>query len=51
MRKFRQKALKDKRLAQEHREFLSRLEYDERGYPKFEGKHAGIGGVYRIRKL
>ncbi|MBM4447425.1 MAG: methyltransferase domain-containing protein [Chloroflexi bacterium] len=50
LRKFRQKALKNESLAQEHTEFLSKLKYDERGYPKFERRHAGIGGVYKIFK-
>jgi len=50
LRKFGKKAIFDKRLAEVHREFLAGLEYDENGYPKFEGKHAGVGGVYKIYK-
>jgi SAM-dependent methyltransferase len=40
----------DKRLADEHRAFVSELESDENGYPMWHGKHAGIGGVYTIEK-
>jgi len=50
LKEFGKKAMNDKRLAGEHREFLSRLELDERGYPTFQGKYAGIGGVYKIYK-
>jgi ubiquinone/menaquinone biosynthesis C-methylase UbiE len=45
-----QKAMEDERLAIEHREFLRALAYDEKGYPMYEGKHAGIGAVYRLYK-
>lgn len=48
---YRHKALQDERLADEHKEFLRNLVYDERGYPKYKDKHAGIGGVYRLHKL
>lgn len=37
-------------LAEEHRTFLRELERDELGYPVFRGKHAGVGGVYRLRR-
>lgn len=50
LRKLGKKALQDERLSLEHREFIRKLEYDERGHPKFEGKHAGVGGVYKIYK-
>ncbi len=43
-------ALRDERLAVEHREFLRVLTYDQDGYPLYKGKHAGIGGVYRLYK-
>jgi hypothetical protein len=33
----------------EHREFLAELDADDRGYPMYRGKHAGIGGVYRLQ--
>jgi len=41
-------ALKDKRLAEEHRFFLSEL--DNAPLPKRHGKVAGIGGVYILTK-
>jgi len=44
-------ALADPRLPQEQREFLKGLTADEMGYPLYGGKHAGIGGVYALRKL
>jgi hypothetical protein len=45
-----QGALKETRLADEHREFIAALELDERGYPMWRGRYAGIGGVYTIKK-
>ncbi len=44
------KALQDERLAAVHREFLGSFAYDEQGYPLYQGKHAGIGGVYHLYK-
>jgi SAM-dependent methyltransferase len=43
-------ALKESRLADEHRQFIADLELDERGYPMWRGHYAGIGGVYTIKK-
>jgi ubiquinone/menaquinone biosynthesis C-methylase UbiE len=43
-------ALKDERLAPEHREFLARLQVDADGFPAIDGKSAGIGGVYAFIK-
>lgn len=43
-------AIADERLAPVHRQFLSDLTYDDNGYPLYEGKHAGVGGVYVLRK-
>jgi hypothetical protein len=37
-------------LGEEHRQFISELQLDERGYPKWRGRYAGIGGVYTIKK-
>jgi len=50
MKEVADQALEDDRLAEEHKEFLRELVYDEQGYPKYDGKHAGIGGVYRLYK-
>jgi len=44
------KALADDRLAPEHRDFLRALTFDFAGRPMHEGRHAGIGGTYRLRK-
>jgi ubiquinone/menaquinone biosynthesis C-methylase UbiE len=43
-------ALKDNRLAREHREFLDGVRM-HRGYPTVAGKACGIGGVYTLRKV
>ena len=40
----------DQRLGPVHREFLTDLTWDERGYPMYRGKYAGIGGVYRLTR-
>ena len=50
LKKYKQSALHDKRLGEEHKDFLRNLTFDEKDYPKYEGKHAGIGGVYRLYK-
>lgn len=42
--------LKDERLAAIHRQFLSSLTYDSLGRPLYQGKYAGIGGVYHLTK-
>ncbi len=40
----------DPLLEPEHREFAAQVKLDARGYPMWNGKHAGIGGVYAIAK-
>ena len=45
------KAIEDNHLGTEHREFLRRITYDKNGYPMYQGRHAGIGGVYRLFKV
>jgi SAM-dependent methyltransferase len=37
-------------LDEEHRAFLRDLEVDANGHPTWRGKHAGVGGVYHLRK-
>lgn len=44
------RAIADPRLAVEHRDFLRALTYDFAGRPMYEGRHAGIGGTYHLRK-
>jgi hypothetical protein len=50
VRTHRDQALEDIRLAREHREFLGALVFDEYGFPKYNGKYAGVGGVYKLYK-
>ena len=50
LRDSRERAIADQRLGAEHREFLSELQLDERGCPLWRGKHAGVGGSYRLRR-
>ena len=50
-RELRQQAIADRRLLDEHRRFLERLELDGDGYPMHEGKHAGVGGAYVLRPI
>lgn len=50
LRKLISQATNDERLLEEHKNFLKALTYDSNGYPLFEGKHAGIGGVYLLRQ-
>jgi hypothetical protein len=42
-------AIMDPRLREESRRFLSELTLDERGYPLYQGNHAGVDGCYRMR--
>jgi ubiquinone/menaquinone biosynthesis C-methylase UbiE len=46
----RRAAIADDRLAEEHRDFLGRLELDADGMPLYEGYLAGFGGTYRLRR-
>ncbi len=48
--KYREGALLEPRLAEEHRQFVTELTADAQGMPMWRGKHAGIGGVYTIKK-
>lgn len=50
LKKYLQSAIRDERLADEHKQFLESLTLDEHGLPQYQGKHAGIGGVYRLNK-
>lgn len=43
-------AIKSRQLAKEHREFLSSLTFNEKGYPMIEGHVAGIAGCYEFQK-
>jgi ubiquinone/menaquinone biosynthesis C-methylase UbiE len=50
LKNYRDAALQDERLAAEHKQFIRSLSLDYRGFPTYNGKHAGIGGVYRLYK-
>ncbi|MBN1689477.1 MAG: hypothetical protein JW901_00470, partial [Dehalococcoidia bacterium] len=50
-RKYISKAIRDERLAIEHRNFLLSLKLNDEGFPMYIDKHAGIGGVYKISRL
>jgi len=41
-------ALMSPELAQEHRDFLTALVFDDRGYPKYRGHYAGVDGCYLL---
>ena len=43
-------AIADGRLGDRHRAFLRALTFDAAGLPMYSGFHAGIGGVYHLRK-
>jgi SAM-dependent methyltransferase len=50
LKKYKEGALTEPRLGDEHREFIAELKLDDHGYPMWRGKYAGIGGVYTISK-
>lgn len=50
MKKHLAAARQDERLGREHRDFLNALKMDANGLPMYEGKHAGIGGVFKLVK-
>ncbi len=47
---YREAALREPRLAEEHKQFIVELTFDDQGLPMWHGRYAGIGGVYTIRK-
>jgi ubiquinone/menaquinone biosynthesis C-methylase UbiE len=50
LERYREQAVGDERLAVDHREFLEAVVRDDAGLPMVGGKHAGIGGSYRLKK-
>jgi SAM-dependent methyltransferase len=50
LERLRADAVADERLAQEHRDFLAELELDTDGLPMWRGHHAGVGGMYTLRR-
>lgn len=43
-------AVSDRRLPHEHREFLRHVTVGDNGYPRFEGRYAGVGGVFAVQR-
>ena len=41
-------AICDHRLPVQQREYLRALEFDAKGYPLYQGKYAGLGGVFKL---
>jgi SAM-dependent methyltransferase len=50
LKTWRERALLDDRLSDEHRRFLRDLTFDEKNYPIHEEHVAGFGGSYLLRK-
>jgi ubiquinone/menaquinone biosynthesis C-methylase UbiE len=50
VRRFCRRALNDSRLDEGHKEFLRSLTFDKRGLPLYEGRYAGVSGVYQLNK-
>lgn len=50
LKRYRPTALEDRRLPDDHKEFLKHLTAEGNGYPIYKGKHAGEGGVYTLYK-
>jgi SAM-dependent methyltransferase len=50
MARYLNEALRHEGLAEEHRRFLREIALDEEGLPLYRGRHAGVGGVYHLRK-
>jgi ubiquinone/menaquinone biosynthesis C-methylase UbiE len=50
LERYGEQAIRDERLADEQRAFVESIARDESGLPMVAGKHAGIGGSYRLKK-
>ena len=48
--KYTDAAIEEKKLEDEHKDFLRKLEFTKEGYPLYEGKTTGFGGVYYLYK-
>lgn len=46
----KQNALNDNNLAEEHKNFLCNIKINSKGYPTYNNKVCGIGGVYKLYK-
>lgn len=47
---FIKEAIKHTHLHKDHKDFLSSLTEDSKGFPLYKGKHAGVHGVYLLTK-
>lgn len=50
LKKYKSKALKDRRLEEEHKSFLRQIIIDGNSYPMINNKYCCIGGVYHLYK-
>ena len=50
LKRLKDRASRDARLADIHKDFLNMLSRDADELPMFSGKYAGIGGVYLLKK-
>lgn len=48
--KYYKQALQDPRLPLQHKEFLQEIQFSPQQLPMYQGKYAGIGGVYFLTK-
>lgn len=48
--RYRRQALGDSRLGDDHKEFLRALTFDKQGLPMYQGRYAGVSGVYHLHK-
>lgn len=50
LRRYLDQALEDSRLDDRHKEFLRSLTFDGQGLPMYQGRYAGVSGVYHLMK-
>lgn len=50
LRRYLNRALEDSRLDEDHKEFLRLLAFDSQGLPMYQGRYAGVSGVYHLMK-
>ena len=50
LNKNKQKLLNDPNIREEHKIFVNEIKIDNVGFPVYNGKYCGIGGVYKLQK-
>ena len=50
LNKYKQKLLNDPNIREEHKIFVNEIKIDNVGFPVYNGKYCGIGGVYKLQK-